>query len=85
MDGGETNAPQAGAMRMCARSVGECKFIYHRDADINVVEDGYHARYMDGFMLLIPTHWRLRRRVSKFNHYFELDWVKRYSDKKFSW
>lgn len=70
-DGGEIHTPQTGIPRGCALSpLLGASLLYHIDADFSAMEDSYYARYMDDFMLLTPTRWRLRQCVSRLNHYF---------------
>lgn len=71
-NGGDIHTPLTGIPRGCALSplLGAC-LLYHMDADFNIIEDCYYARYMDDFIILAPTRWRLRRCVAGLNHSFE--------------
>lgn len=83
-DGGEIHTPQTGIPRGCALSpLLGASLLYHIDADFGAMEDSYYARYMDDFMLLTPTRWRLRQCVSRLNHYFEWGGFKQHPDKTY--
>lgn len=57
--------------------------LYHIDANFNAIEGSYDARYMDDFMVLTPTRWRLRQCVARLNGYFDLGEFKQHPDKTY--
>lgn len=63
--GGEFHTPTAGIGRGCALSplIG-ASLLYHIDADFAGQPDLYYARYMDDFIILARTRWRLRRAIA---------------------
>lgn len=63
--GGEIHSPTAGIGRGCALSplIG-ASLLYHIDADFAGQPDLYYARYMDDFIILARTRWRLRRAIA---------------------
>ncbi|WP_421263969.1 reverse transcriptase domain-containing protein [Aeromonas sp. 600527] len=62
--GGEFHNPTAGIGRGCALSplIG-ASLLYHIDADFAGQPDLYYARYIDDFIILARTRWRLRRAI----------------------
>lgn len=69
-DGGEIHTPETGMPGGCALSpLMGGSLLYHIDAEFNSKEDIYYARYMDGFILLAGTRWRLRQSVARFNEF----------------
>ena len=63
--GGEFHTPEFGISRGCALSplVG-ASLLYPIDADFSGQPDLYYARYMDDFIILARTRWRLRRAIA---------------------
>ncbi|MFM5376345.1 reverse transcriptase domain-containing protein [Aeromonas dhakensis] len=64
-EGGEFHTPASGICRGCALSplIG-AGLLYHIDADLAGHSDLYYARYMDDFIILARTRWRLRRAIA---------------------
>lgn len=63
--GGEFHTPERGIPRGCALSplIG-ASLLYHVDAALGDDPDLYYARYMDDFIILARTRWRLRRAIA---------------------
>ena len=57
--------------------------LYHIDAEFNAKEDIYYARYMDYFILLTGTRWRLRQSVARLNELPDRGGFKQHPDKKY--
>ncbi|WP_370446906.1 MULTISPECIES: reverse transcriptase domain-containing protein [Lelliottia] len=84
-DAGEIIIPQTGIPQGCAlRSLFGASLPYHVDCRFNVVEDICYARYMDDFLLLAKTRWRLRSCVRQLNTYFEMHAFRCHPDNTFT-
>ncbi|EOC3345271.1 reverse transcriptase domain-containing protein [Escherichia coli] len=83
-DGGEIHTPETGIPRGCALSplLGG-SLLYHIDAEFNATEDIYYARYMDDFILLTRTRWRLRQSVVLLNEFLDWGGFKQHPDKTY--
>jgi hypothetical protein len=53
------------------------------DCGFNAIEDICYARFMDDFLVLAPTRWRLRQCVRQLNTYFEMHAFRSHPDKNF--
>ncbi|EJK2991234.1 transposase [Vibrio cholerae] len=64
-DGGEFYTPESGIGRGCALSplIG-ASLLYAIDSDFAQRPDLYYARYMDDFIILARSRWRLRRAIA---------------------
>ncbi|HGS5347357.1 TPA: reverse transcriptase domain-containing protein [Vibrio cholerae] len=64
-DGGEFYTPESGIGRGCALSplIG-ASLLYAIDSDFAQRPDLYYARYMDDFIILAHSRWRLRRAIA---------------------
>ena len=51
--------------------------------EFNAIEDIYYAGYMDNFMVLTRTRWRLRQCVARVNEYFEWGGFTQHPDKTY--
>lgn len=83
-EGGEIHTPETGIPRGCALSplLGG-SLLYHIDAEFNATEDIYYARYMDDFILLTRTRWRLRQSVALLNEFLDWGGFKQHPDKTY--
>ncbi|WP_205647190.1 reverse transcriptase domain-containing protein [Aeromonas jandaei] len=72
--GGEFHTPSSGISRGCALSplIG-ASLLWHIDADFAARGELYYARYMDDFIVLARTRWRLRDAVRRLNGYLAAD------------
>ncbi|WP_421263117.1 reverse transcriptase domain-containing protein [Aeromonas sp. 602200] len=72
--GGEFHTPGGGISRGCALSplIG-ASLLWHIDADFAARGELYYARYMDDFIVLARTRWRLRDAVRRLNGYLAAD------------
>ncbi|MBX9565149.1 hypothetical protein FKF78_00550 [Aeromonas hydrophila] len=72
--GGEFHTPGEGISRGCALSplIG-ASLLWHIDADFAARGELYYARYMDDFIVLARTRWRLRDAVRRLNGYLAAD------------
>ncbi|HDX8594260.1 TPA: transposase [Aeromonas dhakensis] len=72
--GGEFHTPSGGISRGCALSplIG-ASLLWHIDADFAARGELYYARYMDDFIVLARTRWRLRDAVRRLNGYLAAD------------
>ncbi|MBH3000329.1 transposase [Serratia marcescens] len=83
-DGGDIYTPSTGIPRGCALSpLLGASLLYHVDVRFSSVEDIYYARYMDDFMVLTRTRWRLRQCVAQLNDYFDMRGFEPHPDKTF--
>ena len=83
-DGGEIHTPETGIPCGCALSpLLAGRLLYHIDADFNATEDIYYARYMDDFILLTQTRWRLRQCVARLSEYFDWGGFKKHPEKTY--
>ncbi|MHA0953943.1 reverse transcriptase domain-containing protein [Enterobacter ludwigii] len=83
-DAGEFFTPQTGIPGGCALSpLSGASLLYHVDCGFNAIEDICYARYMDDFLVLAPTRWRLRQCVRQLNTYFEMHAFRSHPDKTF--
>ncbi|WP_423842014.1 reverse transcriptase domain-containing protein [Aeromonas dhakensis] len=66
--------PAGGISRGCALSplIG-ASLLWHIDADFAARGELYYARYMDDFIVLTRTRWRLRDAVRRLNGYLAAD------------
>ena len=80
--GGEFITPTSGICRGCALSplIG-ASLLHHVDAYFASQEEVFYARYMDDFLILAPTRWRLRKCIRTLNAFFELGGFERHPDK----
>lgn len=69
--GGEFATPVSGICRGCALSplIG-ASLLQHVDEHFSSREDVFYARYMDDFLVLVPTRWRLRKCIRDLNEFF---------------
>lgn len=67
---GEFHTPASGIGRGCALSplIG-ASLLYHIDADFAGQPELYYVRYMDDFIILARTRWRLRRAIATLRGY----------------
>lgn len=65
---GEFHTPRLGIGRGCALSplIG-ASLLYHIDVAFSARDELYYARYMDDFIVLARTRWRLRAAVADLN------------------
>ena len=83
-EGGEIHTPKTGISRGCSLSpLLGASLLYHVDMGFHSIEDIYYARYMDDFMVLTRTRWRLRQCVVKLNAYFELGGFQQHPEKTY--
>ncbi|MGY3913510.1 reverse transcriptase domain-containing protein [Aeromonas piscicola] len=81
-DGGEFHTPEMGIGRGCALSplIGSA-LLYHVDEHFCRVDDIYYARYMDDFIILTRTRWRLRQLVRELNVFLSKGGFSQHPDK----
>lgn len=80
--GGEFHTPERGIPRGCALSpiVGG-SLLFHVDSYFSTQENLFYARYMDDFLILTPTRWKLRKAVRRLNEFFDLGGFEQHPDK----
>lgn len=84
-DAGEIFTPQTGIPRGCALSpLFGASLLYHVDCGFNAIEDICYARYMDDFLVLAKTRWRLRQCVRQLNTCFDMHAFRCHPDKTLS-
>lgn len=83
-DRGEIHTPLTGISRGCALSpLLGASLLYHVDQDFGAMDDIFYARYMDDFLILTRTRWRLRQCVATLNGYFDRGGFEQHPDKTF--
>lgn len=71
-NGGEFHTPQTGISRGCALSpLFGATLLYHVDVHFAKSTEVFYVRYMDDFLLLAPTRWKLRKAIQQLNTFLE--------------
>ncbi|WP_253893519.1 reverse transcriptase domain-containing protein [Serratia marcescens] len=80
--GGEIHTPEQGIPRGCALSpIIGASLLFHVDSYFSAQENVFYARYMDDFLILTPTRWKLRKAVRRLNEFFDLGGFEQHPDK----
>jgi hypothetical protein len=79
---GEFYTPKYGIPRGCALSpIIGASHLFHIDSYFSVQEGLFYSRYMDDFLILSRTRWKLRKAVKQLNIFFNLGGFEQHPDK----